>query len=122
MSQELIKETLKPELAETIKKTKCLEGFAREAINEYANKQKSFNAGDAMQFIVDTMKENCEFNFFGCNDENGEHLAFSLDHISEALELKRPTCEEICKHGCCAYINRVLHGIGKKVYGGEDEA
>ena len=107
---------------DAIRNAKSLEGFAMEAINEHASKQKSFNSGDTLKFILDTMKENCEYNFFGCNDEEGEHLAFSLNDISEALELKRPTCEEICKHGCCAYINQILHGVGKKVYNTENEA
>lgn len=109
-------------MIEAVKKTTPLDGFAREAINEYAKKQKDFTAGDALMLIKDAMRENCEFNFFGCNDVHGEHVAFDLEDISAGLGLERPTCEEICNHGCCAYINKMLYGVGKKIYEPEDEA
>lgn len=103
-------------IVEAAKKAICLEGLARQAVNEYAE-SKSMDAGDVLTMIVDSMKKNCEFNFFGCTDLQGEHVAFPLEAIAEAIGVEGlPRCEEICQHGCCAYINRVLHGVGTEIY------
>lgn len=109
-------------MIEAVKKTTPLDGFAREAINEYASKRENFTAGDALTLVRDAMKENCEFNFFGCNDVEGQKVAFDLEDIAAGLGLERPTCDEICSHGCCAYINQMLYGVGKKIYESENEA
>ena len=109
-------------MIEAVKKTVPLDGFAREAIEDYAKKQKNFTVGDAITLVKEAMQENCEFNFFGCNDVEGMKVAFDLEDISAGLGLERPTCQEICDHGCCAYINQMLYGVGKKIYESENEA
>ena len=102
------------QIIETIKQNDNLEGFAREDLLRYAEENK-LNAGDVFTLILDSLKQNCPFNFFGCSDSEGHHLAFHLEDIEEALNLTRPTCREICEHGCCAYINRFLTSVGKTV-------
>lgn len=110
------------QLIKAAKDAKPYDGFVREAVNEYAAKQKDFTPGDVVNIVVESLKENCPYNFFGCTDEEGKHLAFGLENTIEALGIEAPTCEDICSHGCCAYINKFLFGIGKKVYGDEAKA
>lgn len=102
-----------------IKSNVNLEGFAREDLVKYADDNK-LNAGDVLMLILDSLKEKCPYNFFGCSDTEGVRLAFSLDEISEALNVSNPTCQEVCNHGCCAYINQILAAIGITVHKEDD--
>ena len=105
---------------EAIKKAENLEGFAREALQKHIE-ENNLQVCDSLSFMIEAIKENCQFNFFGCNDSVGEHLAFDIKEIESAFGLERPTCKEICDHGCCAYINHILFSIGKKVYESEED-
>ena len=107
--------TTKDKNLDAVKKAKSWENFTRESMRQYAEKHEKFEAVDVLTLLIESMKENCEYNFFGCNDTEGEHLAFDLETISDAFGFTSPTCEEICSNGCCAYINKVLYGIGKKI-------
>ena len=108
------------ESIERIKNNVNFEGFAREDIIKYADENK-MNAGDVLMFIIDSLKEHCPYNFFGCSDSEGERLAFKLDYIREALNVSsNPTCQEICAHGCCAYINQILASVGLSMHKFED--
>lgn len=116
------KVNLDDKIIETIKSNVNYEGFAREDLLKYAEENK-LNAGDVLNLIVESVKESCTYNFFGCNDTEGYRVAFGLDKISEALNLPNPTCQEICAHGCCAYINQILMAVGRAVHkNDEDEA
>ena len=77
-------------------------------------KKRKMDAGETMTFIFDAARESCPYNFFGCNDVGGEHLAFELSDIEKTLG-GNPPCSEICKHGFCAYINYLAYAIGKKI-------
>ena len=105
---------------ETIKANVSLEGFAREDVLRYAE-DNHLNAGDVLTLILDSLKERCPYNFFGCSDTEGYHLAWPLDEISEALNIPHPTCQEVCEHGCCAYINKILASVGGAVHKADDD-
>lgn len=77
-------------------------------------KKRRMNVGDTLTFIFEAARESCPYNFFGCNDEEGEHLAFELSEIEKVLGVN-PPCGEVCKRGYCAYINRLAYAVGKKI-------
>lgn len=107
---------------QTIKANHNHEGFAREELQKYADKN-NINVGDAFTMILDSIKERCPFNFFGCNDTEGMRVAFDMKDMEEALGKTNLTCQEICNKGCCAYINQILASIGAVVVEKtEDEA
>jgi len=105
---------------EKIKSNQNLEGFAREDLLKYAEDNK-LNAGDVLTLILDSVREHCPYNFFGCSDTEGVRLAFNLDEISEGIGIQKPTCQEICSHGCCAHINQILLAVGLAVHKGEED-
>ena len=104
---------------EAIKNAHNYEAFAREDIQKYAE-EKKLGVDEVVMQIVNTLKERCPYNFFGCNDSEGNRVAFNLDEIGEAFGIEHPTCQEVCEHGCCAYINQILVAIGLTAHKGED--
>lgn len=104
-----------------IKECNNLEGFAREELQRYAD-EKKLSAGDVLTTILGSMKQQCPYNFFGCSDFEGRHLAFKIEDIEEALGKSHLTCEEICNKGCCAYVNRMLAAVGAVTGEVRDEA
>ena len=113
--------TTKSNELKAAKQAKSWENLTRDALRQYIEKHDSFEAVDVLNLLIESLKENCEYNFFGCNDTEGEHLAFDIETISNAFDIPHPSCQEICSHGCCAYINRVLYGIGKSLFDDETE-
>ena len=65
--------------------------------------------------VFKAQREFCSHTLFGeegeCWDSTGEDVAYSLDSIEEAFELKKPKCSEICNLGCCASQNRLAFNI-----------
>ncbi len=91
----------------------CWEALAKQDLEKFA-KKNFMKPGDVTQFIFDAARESCPFNFFGCNDEEGEHLAVEYSEVEKIIG-KNPHCEEICKNGYCAFINKLAYAVGRKV-------
>ena len=89
------------------------EALAKQDLEKFA-KKVPMKVGDVMQFVFDAARESCEYNFFGCNDDEGKRLAVDLETIKKTLG-PRPQCAEICKNGHCAYINNLAYAVGKKI-------
>ena len=109
-------------MIKVIKERKNLEGFARESIQAFAD-ENHLTVGDAFSLLLESLKEHCTYNFFGCNDTEGHRIAYEMDQMEEAFGKKNLTCQDICEHGCCAYINQMLYAIGMATLKSkEDEA
>lgn len=95
-------------------KAVCRENFAKEDMDDFATRH-NLSGGDVLKLIVDAQKEHCMFNFLGCNDTQGEHIAFDMETLESVIGHKHLTCEEICQHGCCAFINKILYRTEEKM-------
>ena len=106
------KDKFNPTIEEKIRNGKNLWlSECMEAMDTLADKE-NLSGGQVIKRMIDSVRKRCTYNFGGCNDIHGEHLAFDLEEIAHALNVDRDdiTCDMVCDHGCCAYINKILYG------------